>query len=90
MDGIYSRQEVIPDNGTTGTHSDTSTLVSALVSTLAPTLVAAVTFLAVFLMLREKKKNAYRPRTYLDVLAGEYLPVPGSLLGLGMFANDSL
>ncbi|KAK1825900.1 hypothetical protein QBC39DRAFT_399983 [Podospora conica] len=56
-------------NGSSGTLQDTtSTSASSLVSTLIPTIIGGVLFLAVFLLLRRKKKNVYAPRACVDVV----------------------
>jgi calcium permeable stress-gated cation channel len=70
MFDMYPRQQS-SDNGNSGTRRDTSTSASALVSTLIPTVIAGIIFLAVFLLLRKKKRNVYAPRTYVDVVADE-------------------
>jgi hypothetical protein len=71
MVDIYPRQQSSLPTGNSGARRDTSTSASALVSTLIPTLIAGIIFLAVFLLLRKKKKNIYAPRTHVDVVADE-------------------
>ncbi|ENI11146.1 hypothetical protein COCC4DRAFT_122766 [Bipolaris maydis ATCC 48331] len=61
-----------------GSHRDSGSSLSALVSTLVPSFVVAVALVVLFLVLRNKQRRLYAPRTYHDsLLEDEKTPPAG-------------
>lgn len=55
-----------------GSHRGGGSSLSALVSTLVPSFIVAVALVTLFLVLRNKQRRLYAPRTYHDALLEEY------------------
>jgi calcium permeable stress-gated cation channel len=50
-----------------------STSISAIVATFIPTFLTAVLFLAIFVVIRNKYRKIYTPRTYIGVVPEKYI-----------------